>query len=73
MGELLDFSTCTTAGARGPVGEVERLPRPLADAPVPPLLACPRAPTGVDSGAEYCPLSFFNKLSSSACSCSIRS
>ena len=63
----------SVAGARGPVGEVERLPRPLAEAATLPFLARPRAATCVDSGTEYCPPSFCNKLSSSACSCSIRS
>jgi hypothetical protein len=29
IGPLRDFSTRTTAGAKGPLGEVDRRPRPL--------------------------------------------
>ena len=32
MGIFFDFNTWTTAGAKGPVGEVERRPRPLTGA-----------------------------------------
>src|SRR6266436_2570453 len=71
--QLLDFNTWTTAGARGPVGEVERRPLPAATRT---LFPRPLVTTGgetCDAGLEFRSPSLCNKVSSSACSCSIRS
>jgi hypothetical protein len=51
MGAPRDFRTRTTAGANGPLGEVERRPRPRPFKAAAALGARPRLPLRVSRGA----------------------
>jgi hypothetical protein len=51
MGAPRDFRTRTTAGANGPLGEVERRPRPRPFKAAATLGARPRLPLRVSRGA----------------------
>jgi len=67
MGAPRDFSTRTTAGASGPLGEVERRPRPrpfrAAD-----LVDRPRGPLRVSRGTATDGLGVIGLGASSTCS-----
>jgi len=78
MGVFLDLRTFTTAGARGPVGDVDRRPRlvpagTVAAAFLPRRRLTVGAVVAATTGAELASSPAFNKLSSSDCNCSMRS
>jgi hypothetical protein len=79
MGDSLDLRTLTTAGASGPVGDVDRRPRPLpGDTTGAAFLARPRLGTerrgaAAARGVELASAFACNKLPSSSCNRSIRS
>ena len=78
MGDSLDFRTLTTAGAKGPVGDVERRPLPRPDDTAGaaflagPRLAAERTAVAAALGVELASVPACNRLPSSSCNRSIR-
>lgn len=67
MGAPRDFSTRTTAGANGPLGEVERRPRPRPFKAVD-LVDRPRVPLRVSRGTAAAGLGAIGLGAASPCS-----